>query len=163
MLFPRLILRVWTNGSKIFSAFRFADVRMSVRICPENNAPAGTKQLFCANRSKIVCPTKMPFCKIYFSLAYSFSSTGSNHSLLLSSPGTSMARWENQLSGAAPCQCFTPAGMWTASPGRSSTGASSAISTPPPGPDSPPTRTNTPGSAARSTRRCGFRPGWFRL
>lgn len=53
-------------------------------------------------------------------LRYPSSSTGSSHSLEVSSPGTSSARWENQLSGAAPCQCFTPGAMLTTSPGRSS-------------------------------------------
>ena len=33
---------------------------------------------------------------------------------------TSMATWENQLSFAAPCQCFTPTGIVTTSPARSS-------------------------------------------
>ena len=31
--------------------------------------------------------------------------------------GTSTARWENQLSGVAPCQCLTPAGIWMQSLG----------------------------------------------
>lgn len=53
-------------------------------------------------------------------LRYASSSTGSSHSLEASSPGTSNARWENQLSGAAPCQCFTPGAMLTTSPGHSS-------------------------------------------
>jgi len=44
---------------------------------------------------------------------YRSASTGSNHSLEVFSPGTSSARWENQLSGAAPCQCFTPGAMLT--------------------------------------------------
>ena len=47
------------------------------------------------------------------------SSTGSSHSFSVCSPGTSTARCENQLSFAAPCQCLTPAGIVTASPGRS--------------------------------------------
>lgn len=51
------------------------------------------------------------------SVPYSSSPTGSSHSLLVFSPGTSTARWENQLSFAAPCQCLTPAGMCTTSPG----------------------------------------------
>ena len=37
----------------------------------------------------------------YFNLPYSSSVTGSHHSLDVSSPGTSTARCENQLSGAA--------------------------------------------------------------
>lgn len=48
---------------------------------------------------------------------YSSSVTGSSHSLEEFSPGTSKARCANQLSAAAPCQCFTLAGMWTTSPG----------------------------------------------
>ena len=56
----------------------------------------------------------------YFNLLYSSASTGSHHSLLVFSPGTSIARWANQLVGAAPCQCLTPAGMFTTSPGCSS-------------------------------------------
>ena len=38
------------------------------------------------------------------------------HSLLVFSPGTSMAKCANQLSVVAPCQCFTPAGTLTTSP-----------------------------------------------
>ena len=53
------------------------------------------------------------------SLPYSASETASSHSLEQFSPGTSSARWENQLSAAAPCQCFTSGGMLTTSPGRS--------------------------------------------
>lgn len=41
-------------------------------------------------------------------LKYSPSLTASSHSLAVSAPGTSTARWESQLFGAAPCQCFTP-------------------------------------------------------
>lgn len=54
------------------------------------------------------------------SWAYSSSLTGSSHSLRVFSPGTSTAIWTNQLSFAAPCQCRTPAGMCTTSPGCSS-------------------------------------------
>lgn len=49
--------------------------------------------------------------------------TGSSHWLEQPSPGTSRARWENQLSGAAPCQCLTSGGMMTTSPGRSFRGS----------------------------------------
>ena len=59
-----------------------------------------------------------PF-QVYFSLSYSSSLTGSSHSLLWFSPGASMAKWANQLSAEAPCQCFTLAGMLTTSPGWS--------------------------------------------
>ena len=45
------------------------------------------------------------------SAAYSASVTGSHHSLLQSSPGTSTAMWLNQLSALAPCQCLTLAGI----------------------------------------------------
>ena len=56
-------------------------------------------------------------CMIYSSsLSYSLSATGSSHSLLVFSPGTSMAICENQLSAAAPCQCFVLAGISTTSP-----------------------------------------------
>lgn len=41
----------------------------------------------------------------YFSSLYSSSETGSHYSQPASSPGTSTARLENQLSEAAPCQC----------------------------------------------------------
>ena len=47
----------------------------------------------------------------------------SSHSVDVSSPGTSIARCENQLSSAAPCQCFTLAGMFTQSPGFIATGS----------------------------------------
>ncbi len=57
----------------------------------------------------------------YFNLSYSSSVTGSSHSLDVSSPGTLNARCENQLSAAAPCQCFTLAGIWITVPGRIST------------------------------------------
>ena len=57
--------------------------------------------------------------KGYGNLLYSSSVTGSHHSLRVPSPGTSTARWMNQLSASAPCQCLTPAGIWTTSPARS--------------------------------------------
>ena len=44
---------------------------------------------------------------------YSLSSTGFNHSFEVSIPSTSTAKWENHESGAAPCQCFTFAGILT--------------------------------------------------
>ena len=50
---------------------------------------------------------------IYDNFPYSSSETGSHHSLAVPSPGTSTARWANQLSGAAPCQCFTSGGITT--------------------------------------------------
>ena len=57
----------------------------------------------------LACPG--PAVYIYFSrAAYCSSSTGSSHSFEVSSPGTSTARWANQLSLAAPCQCLTLAG-----------------------------------------------------
>lgn len=59
----------------------------------------------------------------YFSAAYMLSSTGSSHSLRVSSPGTSTAIWENQLSAFAPCQCLTPAGIGMTVPGSRLTGA----------------------------------------
>ena len=56
----------------------------------------------------------------YASAAYSSSATGSSHSFDAPSAGTAMATCENQLSDAAPCQCFVSGGMLTASPGLSS-------------------------------------------
>ncbi len=56
----------------------------------------------------------------YFNFLYSLSSTGSSHSFEVLTPGTSIARCENQLSFAAPCQCLTFAGMFTQSPGFNS-------------------------------------------
>ena len=53
----------------------------------------------------------------YPNFPYASSSTGSHHSFLVSSPGTSTAIWENQLSAFAPCQCFTSAGMVMTIPG----------------------------------------------
>ena len=53
----------------------------------------------------------------YFILLYSSSLTASCHSLDVFSPGISKARWANQLSFAAPCQCFTLAGIWMTVPG----------------------------------------------
>lgn len=60
------------------------------------------------------------FSIFYFNLAYSSGSTGSNHSLDAPSAGTSTARCWNQLSFAAPCQCFTSGGIFTTSPACSS-------------------------------------------
>lgn len=57
----------------------------------------------------------------HLSLSYSSSVTGSSHSFEVSSPGISKARCANQLSEAAPCQCFTPAGIWMIVPGSIST------------------------------------------
>ncbi len=57
------------------------------------------------------------------SLSYSLPLTGSHQVVLTSSPGTSMARWLNQLSLAAPCQCFTPAGIFITEPGTRATAA----------------------------------------
>ena len=54
----------------------------------------------------------------YFILLYSSSLTASCHSLDVFSPGISKARCANQLSFAAPCQCFTLAGIWMTVPGR---------------------------------------------
>ena len=54
----------------------------------------------------------------YFILLYSSSLTASCHSLDVFSPGISKVRWANQLSFAAPCQCFTFAGIWMTVPGR---------------------------------------------
>jgi len=45
-----------------------------------------------------------PFLNYYFTLLYSSSDTGSNHSGV---PAV-IAMCSNQLSFAAPCQCFTP-------------------------------------------------------
>ena len=59
-------------------------------------------------------------CCCYFPL-YCSSVTFSIHSTTL--PGSFSSQMEMcvmELSGAAPCQCFTPAGQITTSPGRSS-------------------------------------------
>ena len=56
--------------------------------------------------------------RCYFILLYFSSHTASCHSLDVFSPGISKARWANQLSFAAPCQCFTFAGIWMTVPGR---------------------------------------------
>ena len=53
----------------------------------------------------------------YFSFSYISSVTVSHHSDDVSSPGTSIARCENHSFGAAPCQCFTFAGILIQSPG----------------------------------------------
>ena len=49
--------------------------------------------------------------------AYSSSPTGASHSFEVFSPGTAIARCENQESARAPCQCSTFAGIETTSPG----------------------------------------------
>lgn len=54
---------------------------------------------------------------IDYSFAYSSSDTGSHHSLLASSPGTSTAMCENHESAFAPCQCFTFAEIVITVPG----------------------------------------------
>ena len=54
-----------------------------------------------------------------YSAKYCASSTGSSHSLETSSPGKPNAKWLNQLSFWAPCQCLTFAGISTISPGLS--------------------------------------------
>ena len=43
--------------------------------------------------------------------SYCASDTSSSHSLDVLTPSGSMARWLNQASVTAPCQCLTPAGM----------------------------------------------------
>lgn len=63
---------------------------------------------------------KRPPRGYHSSLEYCSSSTGSSHVVPPFSEGTDTARWVNQLSLAAPCQCLTPAGMFTTSPGWSS-------------------------------------------
>ncbi len=59
---------------------------------------------------------EIPIPPQYFKLLYCSSETGSHHSLLHSSPGTSTAMCENQLSFFAPCQCLTFAGIITTLP-----------------------------------------------
>lgn len=75
------------------------------------------RQLSC--RFDLHCPQENILYALvtFYSFSYASSDTGSCHSVELSSPGTSTARCENQLSAAAPCQCFTSAGMFTISPG----------------------------------------------
>ena len=50
------------------------------------------------------------------------SKKASSHPLLSFSPGTSIARWENQLSAMALCQCLISAEILTTSPGWSAWG-----------------------------------------
>ena len=52
-----------------------------------------------------------PYHIAFSSTSYSASDTGSHHSLVQSSPGTSTAICENQLFFFAPCQCFILAGI----------------------------------------------------
>ena len=86
-------------------------------------------QLAAALNAESLLPNPLPpevlngaiFPYPYFRLPYCFSSTGSSHSFEPFSPGTSIAKCENQLSGAAPCQCFTPVGIFIQSPGFIST------------------------------------------
>ena len=52
-----------------------------------------------------------------FRVEYVASSTSPSHSVLVSSPGYSNARWLNQESAAAPCQCGVFAGTSTMLPG----------------------------------------------
>ena len=60
---------------------------------------------------------------LYFPCAFRYCSslTFSSHSLEQFTPGASIEKCENQLSEAAPCQCLTPVGMFTQSPGYIST------------------------------------------
>ena len=60
---------------------------------------------------------------LYFPCAFRYCSslTFSSHSLEQFTPGASIEKCENQLSDAAPCQCLTPVGMFTQSPGYIST------------------------------------------
>lgn len=96
----------------------------AVTACPEYTAARSSEQ------QKSSCPNRQePFTAAshvhgthlgpQISAPYSASVTASSHSLEQASPGTSMARCENQLSAAAPCQCFTSGGMLTTSPGCS--------------------------------------------
>ena len=64
-------------------------------------------------------PLRTASCGALMRAAQAAGSTGSSHSVRVSVPGTSTARWLIQLSRAAPCQCLTPAGMFTTSPGAS--------------------------------------------
>ena len=98
-----------------------AFVQRYLRPCPEisPSLPADIS----ARARRYLCPRAfmprlIPPTAYYFpNLSYSASVTGSSHSLEVFSPGISKARWANQLSAAAPCQCFTLAGMWMTSPG----------------------------------------------
>ena len=56
-------------------------------------------------------------CRFQPILPYSSSITGSNHFEDVFSTGVSTAKWENQESAAAPCQCFTLAGILITVPG----------------------------------------------
>ena len=98
-----------------------AFVQRYLRPCPEispslpADISARTRRYLCP---RAFMPRLIPPTAYYFpNLSYSASVTGSSHSLEVFSPGISKARWANQLSAAAPCQCFTLAGMWMTSPG----------------------------------------------
>ena len=55
--------------------------------------------------------------KVYNKVIYTSSVTGSNHSFVSPSLGIENEIWLNQQSLLAPCQCFTPDGISTISPG----------------------------------------------
>ena len=92
-----------------------------LRFCPEISPSLSRDISVLARRylcPRAFMPRLIPPTAYYFpNLSYSASVTGSSHSLEAFSPGISKARWANQLSAAAPCQCFTLAGMWMTSPG----------------------------------------------
>lgn len=74
---------------------------------------------FPENHKITMCVVFLPDCRFYFNLSYSSSETASSHSFEAPSAGTEIAMCWNQESAAAPCQCFTSAGIFTTSPGRS--------------------------------------------
>lgn len=113
-----------TSDMAYTELFRLCGARVTPEqpLTTKQTAPLKASYFQRGRFSAFICqPTGEGRRAAYFSLLYSSSVTGSHHSLEHSVPGTSTARWENQLSGAAPCQCLTSAGMLMQSPGFSST------------------------------------------
>ena len=99
------------------------DARSAQRVFPRHMSLEKRLDCICRLRAANSCRGLfdwLPSRRSHGSISYCTPSTGSHHSLPVSSPGHSSATWENQLSFAAPCQCFIPAGMAATSPGSSS-------------------------------------------
>ena len=97
-------------------------VRASSPPCPSTSPSAKLSKI--SNNSGSFAPsTGIPSEKTgreAVAASYCASSTGSSHVFTLVAGLHSTARWENQLSGAAPCQCTTSGAISTTSPGSSS-------------------------------------------